>query len=417
MLTRFFQILLFFSLLLISDLQAGDLSQPFELETSATLPQGITNLRLKMVARDLKEGYGDSGTLQPLSQPIVQKANWSQVYGLIANPAQRQGVQNAVNFVTSGKTSEGPGASYGDVSTSARVAIPLLAYGVTPALTLAVAVPVYQVSIQASAGFNTSEEAQKVAAVLNGAQPGAGTSLLTQLDQAVTSQTQAYGYKPIENQSYSAIGDAKVYSKIRLLQTEKDRVTFRPAWVLPTGRQSDPDRLVDVATGDGQFDLESTLFWDHRFNRILSSTLYGRYTVQFSDDVDRRIPTSPGSLLSPDKERVSRDLGDQVAMGFALTVQPLKGFSIGAGYDFQHMNATSYSGARFAPERYTYLSDLYPAQSLHTLVVSAGYSTASLYRDGLFAVPLEINFNYSQTLTGKNIYAGNVFSGELAVFF
>ena len=178
--------------------------------------------------------------------------------------------------------------------------------------------------------------------------------------------------------------------------------------------------LWAIPTGDGQVDVGGMVIWDHQLSSDWKVMTNAGLEVQLPDSLDRRIPTTAGDPLSNDIESVSRNLGDKITLGTGLVFgNPRKGFSIGAGYTFQHMAATSFSGTRFNSTRYGLLEGLQAnqAQTMHSATLQASFATIEWFKEGKFFYPFQVHMTYSKPFAGRNVAAADLIAAEIVLFF
>lgn len=96
-----------------------------------------------------------------------------------------------------------------------------------------------------------------------------------------------------------------------------------------------PADLVGLAPGDGQRDLEVSLYQDLRWNGLLTLDAVARYGVQRPDRVTLRVrsPDRPFAPASAARD-LERDLGDYVRLRLAPRVVLNRFFSVGGEYRF-----------------------------------------------------------------------------------
>jgi hypothetical protein len=145
--------------------------------------------------------------------------------------------------------------------------------------------------------------------------------------------------------------------------------------------------------------------------------------VKFKDHcqriAERRLPAAQDDSLSADKELLLKNWGTSLTTGAGLMQEfPRLGLQLGTQYQVAYTSAVTYSGGqRYAAERYDWLNDLQPSQTLHSVAVLAGFSTVKWYQDGQFVYPLQANLVYSMPVAGRNVPLARVIAGELVLFF
>jgi hypothetical protein len=311
------------------------------------------------------------------------------------------------------------GSTSGVANVNVNAKIPVFAYGVTDKLTVAVAIPVVSIDVNADTGLVKSQQGQQFTDSINDTDPNKGNEVAGKLNDAINAKLKRLGYDPITSYNKTEIGDIKAVGKYRVYNGESDAVTVRSEVTLPTGVAPNADRALDTPTGDGQWDLGASLLYDHYLDRahLVRVNAYAGYTAQLPDHIDRRLPVSNDESLSVDKENVYRDLGDIFSAGAAFVYEFPFGLNASAGYSFQRMGGTHYEGTRFDPYRYSLLEALQPMQMLHAATFTLGYSTVEMFKQGRFKAPFQVNLAYSVPLAGLNVVRNDFMSFELVLFF
>lgn len=118
------------------------------------------------------------------------------------------------------------------------------------------------------------------------------------------------------------------------------RLPLRSGEASPFVRPSD---LVGLSPGDGQRDLELSLYQDLRWGEIFTLDAVGRYGLQRADRLTVRVrsPDRPFAPASADR-RVERDLGDYVRLRLAPRLVLNRFFSVGGEYRLWHKGNDRY---------------------------------------------------------------------------
>ncbi|MBI3542601.1 MAG: hypothetical protein HY075_04930, partial [Deltaproteobacteria bacterium] len=149
------------SLLLATTAVAADLKAPFDFETTAVLPRGVRNPRFKDLVMYMDEKWGGSGGAELLGNKLNKAVSWRDII---------DGQDDAtLKAITEGKVKQmgldpdsPAGGTSGVVNTYVNAKVPVLAVGATEKLTLAVAVPVVTIQVNADTGFVKSDDAQRL---------------------------------------------------------------------------------------------------------------------------------------------------------------------------------------------------------------------------------------------------------------
>ncbi len=402
--------------------EAGNLSTPFESESTAVLPAKIRSPRVKLISGAVESSFDQDGNLNGLGNSMNKRVTWGDVINNQTTETKKNLVRGALQDAGINENTT-VGSTTGFVSTDLQIQVPVMSIGLSENWTLALAVPFYKVHVNASTGFVKSAEGQKFADSIGKDSPLNATEAAKNLTDPINKKALELGYKPIESEDFTALGDIKLVNKYRYFESENDTVTFKNELTLATGRAPQADKIVDVPTGDGQNDISGYAIWDHRLSGEASSKPYGvsvatGVNVQLPDRIERRIPKKTGDPLSDNSEVVERDLGDQFLLSASLFYgSGAGGFYSNLGVQYQYMQASTFRGTKYLAEQYSWLENFYPEQSLTTAVLGFGYSTIGDFRKGKFALPLQANLGLGYPLSGKSASAASLAMGELVIFF
>jgi hypothetical protein len=165
----------------------------------------------------------------------------------------------------------------------------------------------------------------------------------------------------------SHIGDIEAAIKLLVVDTFGDsaggfamRAAIGGAYRFATGQEDDPDDLFDIATGDGQDDVEIRSAVDIRFARRVMTSIRARYTIQLPDETIARIPRGAGDIFPPaySAQLVERDLGDIVEIDAVPRYALSENFSLIAHYMFRRKAEDQYTGTFTIPGSVTGFGDV-----------------------------------------------------------
>lgn len=416
--TRSIPTLLVLSAFAASSAQALDLRAPFELESTKVLPKKIRNPRFKNVFTSINGRFGGDGTEQPLGQRLNKTVSWNDVINAQPSQAEKDVVQGILADAGLTDLNASPGQTTGAVNTFAQVFAPVLAYGVTDNYTLAVAVPIYTVRVDSDAGFKRDSQGQLFVDTASAQNVEKGNEAAGKLNNAIQEKLKRLGYKPIEDQNLNLLGDIRLVGKYLLAQDSIHTLTLKHETTLPTGKTPDPDNVLALPIGDGQWDAGLTLISDVKLDRDVRLNAFGGYVAQLPATMTRRLPTAPNDSLSADKEDVIVNLGDVIVGGTSLNYEmPGSPFTIGVGYQFQRMGKAAIKDGAFDSSRYRLLENELPVRILHSGLLMAGFSTVDMYKRKKFVAPIQANLSYSRALAGMNATTNSMLMAELVLFF
>lgn len=404
---------------------AGGLSPSVDTETTSVLPSKIRTLRYKQYFIDVDSKFNEKGAITPLGQSLNQKVTWNNV--LAAQSGVKKDLLKAsLDAQGIDINGEGPGSLTGEVNMNVNVKVPIIGYGINEYHSIGLIVPVYTIKTSVATSFVTTESGTKWFNSI--ASPSTKAQVKEQLEGAMSNTLQAYGYEPIASEKVSALGDVRFVHKV-LLSEKGDalagshRILWRNEVVAPTGLQPNADKVIDLATSDGQWDVGSGLNYEYsahfkEINLPVSYALSAFYNYQIEDSLERRIPIAQGSSISPDKENVDRKLGDQISLAASMAVGSGRdGSSFSLGYNYQYMLATKFNGNAYASERYSWLEDLNEDAELQSVLAVYSYSTVDKYLNKTFPVPLTWTLSYAQPVSGNNVNDSRIYYTELQFFF
>ncbi len=395
---------------------ANDLTAPFSLENARVLPKNVRNPRFIYLNLGMSERFNGAGQAMPLGAALNRQILASDLINsqpteydraLLAGMLEAEGIDGVM------------GSSRGEARASIRVMAPALAYGVTDRWTVALVAPVFRIDVDVRSGFDRSDAGERFLERLRTRNVVKAHEAATRLNTAANSKATSLGYRPIETQSIQAMGDVQLVNKVQLLQDSTQALALRPVITFPTGRRPDPDAALDIPTTDGRMRAGMSAIHDVRLAPGVRWSKQIGFTLLLPQEIERRIPVSVADPLSADKETLRHRLGNLFLVGTGLeTTIPQLGLVFGAGYHFQYMSQNRFSGSN--PDwtlRYQALEELLPAQSLHSFVLTAGFSSIEWYRSGRFVYPFEAHVALSQPVMGSNVPVATLLSGELVLFF
>lgn len=387
-----------------SSVFATNMKAPISLPTAKTLPKGVRNINLKGVFASASEKYNTYGNPVGLSDPMYTNVTFGDLIIGKDDGFDKAGIISKMQLV--GATEETIlGETTGDINVKPTVTVPVFAWGITNKWTAAIAVPIMKYSLNVDSGIR-----QTNADIYNKVQ----TELMNdglhaereELNRKFAAPLQAkvieYGYKPLANEEGTKLGDIALVNRLKAWEDKNNALTLTGAIVLPTGKELDPNKIVDVPGGDGQTDIVVGLNHDFYFAKYFTFSSGLSYTAQLSDTVERRVPIQRKSTVSKDRDNnIDRNLGDITTAQMASNVN-YRGYSFGMGYTFSYKSGDKYTGDIYEQTRYDWLGKD-SVQNMQALTAKIGYDTITLFKEGKFIAPLAISLTHTRVLDGKNM--------------
>jgi len=217
------------------------------------------------------------------------------------------------------------------------------------------------------------------------------------------------------------LGDVELTANIRLLRGgfEPDSLGVLSSFRyqlgggflvrLGTGEQEDPARFFDQDLGDGQLDLEGSVFGLVEMGSRLGAWGQIRYGIQNEGEIFRRI-TDPSQSL-PDFKRIAPlkwTPGNYFEVDLNPRVFLTPAMSFGVRYHLWSKGTDSYTLGAINPE-FQDPADLPPAellnreteQKLQEIGFSASFSTVEAHARGEASMPLYVRATYFHPMAGS----------------
>jgi hypothetical protein len=411
--------------LLVGALYAGGLSPSVDTETTSVLPAKIRTLRLKQYIVNVENKFSADGVAEPLAKSLNRNVKWNDVLNAQSGP-KKDLLKASLQAQGIDLEGEGPGSLTGDINMLVDVKVPIIGYGINERHSIGLIVPIYTMKTDIKTSFVTTKSGEQWFKSIES--PATKAQIKQELEGVMKNTLRSYGYEPLESEEVTSMGDIRLVHKVLFANygddlTGKHRFLWRNEVVAPTGQGPNADKIVDLASGDGQWDVGVGMNYEYQtyFTEVglpMSYALGWFYNHQLADNLERRVPISQGSSLSPDKEILDRKLGDQVSLTASVSVgNGRDGSSAAVGYNYQYMLPTKYSGTAYASERYDWLENLNRDSELQSMLFLYSYSTVDKFLNKTFPVPLTWTLSYAQPIRGNNVNDSRVYYTELQFFF
>lgn len=246
---------------------------------------------------------------------------------------------------------------------------------------------------------------------------GAGVPLtVAELRQLLESPEYSYLPIPVTRRYQQGIGDMDAGLSLLVFDGIRDttkwgrlgpmsfgvRQSIAAAYRFATGTAAHPDDPLQIATGDGQDDIEFTSATDIAVGRHAWASVLVRYTIQRPADGIARIPDASGSPFIPLERR--RNARHELGNRLDVSVSPrwvLNDFAaVGLGYRWMRQDAERYD--EIAP-----FTDAIPLsyegveRSAHEVGIGFTWSSVASWRRGSARWPIEIQWDHRMVVAGE----------------
>ena len=302
------------ALLMSTSVFAGGLGQPISLPSAKVLPKGVRNFTYKGIITNPDEKFDRSGNSVVLADPLMKKITFGDMIAGQYDPVDKGSLEQKMMAIGANENTE-MGETVGQVNMAVQASVPIFAIGLNKKHTIAIAVPITRYSTNVATGVrHTNKDAIDALRAELSAETGSplkAEEFDEKFGDPINAKLAEYNYEKLENEHNTKLGDIKLVSKYKAFEGNKSAFTLVSALTLPTGQEANVDKVINVGGGDGQTDLELGVAHDFYFNKYLTFSAGASHTLQFADTVEKRVPFTSTSTLTPDVDRSTyRDLGD-----------------------------------------------------------------------------------------------------------
>lgn len=402
----------------------------FALETAKVLPKGVRRVWLVGVySNAVDRRYGDDGRLESVVDGFNKTLTMRDFQRSAPN---LKTLVNYLNVTESGLGTELSALSniYNDYSIRKQILIPSFQYGLTDRLTLGIRTEVTKRTVRNKINSESVSNANAVLARLGDkeaipANLAAGLETLRQenLTPAFIS-SRMYDYKGyVSPRDFEAtdLGDTEVGAKYLVYSDDIFDSAIQSRLIVPTGKERPINNPYDPGSGFGAWGATFELYQEASVTRwlTLNATVIGRH--YFPDTKNRAVPLDEDDnlpSLRPEDgqvQSVRRRMGDELRTELA-TIFNIPGdlFKVWGAYQFWNKDADRFAGSG---------SLYYPGLSrdtgykMHMWETGIRFSTISLFRQGKFQAPLEVDLLYNSTFAGRDIREASYGRLDLKLYF
>lgn len=382
---------------------------PGQADDAMVLPQGRSQAYLDFYRyHETTQRYNADGKREELAHPFTNAALDS---GVLASLAPLDALV--------GK------ATIGDVSVSYQYAIEVLdlgySYGLSDRLSIGIHVPYYWISNNVETEFDNTS-ANVGLNPLNGecCIPVAAGGQPMEVDDVQELVTSDFGFSEIDSWSRDGIGDTELGAKYRFYLQSQSALAMSGGIRIPSGYEDDADKLNDVAWSYGNYALLLRLHYDYLLSDLWSNgksrlhqqlpvpgdlvlNLTLRYDYMLPDEKTMRIGDSPDQVLTPNRERVDRELGDIYNIEVSASYQASAEFSLALTYTYSGKFKDDIDGDMGF--NYASLEDDTDSHQ-QIVIVEASYSTLAAFAAQQSRLPMEFSLAYRERFDGEGPSSG-----------
>lgn len=390
-------------------------------ENTKVLPQGVRRVNIKALQLNLTEKFDNRGESVGLAQPLEKDITFENVLRSkngLENTKLRAFMQD--NAITSDQVL---GSLSADLKGQIRVIAPVVAYGLTERITLAVALPYYLARTEVAVGYRSDDaNAQRFINLLSDPKYNLTASARQAYDNfsdgvaALNSKLESNGFQQLSPWEDKGLGDMTLAIKTRISAGDMFSLANLSGIVAPTGKVENPDILTDVSFGDGTWDLFTGLMCDQRLSSELFLNQFVKFTYQKEAQRVMRLKTAE-EAIEVAKEEVTYKLGNKLDFGASVQWEGDSGLELGLGYEFRRKFRDRYDASepvRSELEKNT-------GQQTNSLELKLGYSSIPAFKRKEIPVPFNISLQHKRVIAGlaknRNVPATRIFMLDMNLYF
>lgn len=395
---------------------AANLRAPIGFTTANVLPFHVRNIQFNEIGAQVNNKFSNDGNAVGLGNSFNKSLTWQDLIENEADPVKRG---DYIGYLNSRGTAlgESVGETTGVVNVATNAQVYALAFGLNEKTTLALAVPVAQIELNTNTASIAGAALNKVASDLaNEGKLDDANELRTKYMNAIQKKLSDNNYKELKNEKSTKLGDVRLIGK-HLLETNADySLALTEEISFPTGVQKDVNKLVDVPTSDGAYNVAAGFIFDYQLSSDISTSFLAKYTAQLPDTHEERVPYKSDSKITPDIDSgVKRNRGDisefSLGLNYSMTDWLIPKLALG----FQYKDKDSFSGSKYENWRYDLLS-LETTQRLVSYQFGVEASTVKLYKQQKFVAPLSATLCVSGVSSGKNVNKDPLYTLNISLF-
>lgn len=387
-------------------------------ERTGVLPKGIRSVTVKQMNTTIREKFDNKGNKGPLAKDLNKSLKIKDI--VKKETGRNKALLKSYLDLNDFKLESSLGEFKGDMAARVRVTVPILSYGLTDNLTVALVFPIYEAYSSVSLDFETNDEADRLVASLashNSNRVGKALETRSKLNNArggLNSKLEENGYQTLNDWSGRGFGDIMAVLKYRFLNASLFKSAATLGVSFPTGRVSNPDILNDIPFGAGAMTLFSSLIVDQNITSWLFINQFVKGTIHFPHISSVRMKT-PDEALAVPKRSVDFLMGNKIETGVSTQVNTSFGLTGGFGYVFERKLQDHYD----IPGRPVEVDFLQKDTDSFTnsIVAKLGYSSLEAFKRKQVPVPMMASLEYKKQLWSKNAPMKDFINFEISIFF
>jgi len=405
---KFFVLLPFFFL--------NQLQNLYGFEKTSVLPKGIRNFTVKQITTSISEKYNSQGKKEPLAKPLEKDLTFQKIVDKETGTKQlllKSFLKDKFNL------NDSLGNFLADMKANVAVTVPVLSYGISDSLTMAIAIPYYQAKVAVSLGFKEDQNAKDFIAALHSEdynQTQAARDVAHKVNNAVDGLNQKLldnNFSTLKNWQGEGIGDITLATKYRFLNEDFLKCATTNGLTIPSGRVSNTDILNDLPFGSGTWDFFTSFILDEHIIPEVFFNQYFKYTRKTASNKNMRLATNDESI-EVEKDNINYKTGDVLNLGTSIQADLSSGWQGGLGYSYEYKFQDRYEINEISPRK---KAEDNTEQKINHFEARLAYSTVKSFKQKNFPVPLVASLEIKKQIKSLNVPNKDLITMDFSIFF
>jgi hypothetical protein len=222
-----------------------------------------------------------------------------------------------------------------------------------------------------------------------------------------------FGFKRIEDFSDNGIGDILLGAKYQYWRSRDLRLAAGGGVRFPTGRQDDPDDLVDMSWSSGAYGLIARFQNDWIVSNLWKTSptpasvgvpvagdliLNGTFRYEWVLPDQATLRVGDANTLTTTRERLDRDLGDRFDLEVSAQYQLSSAWAFSLIYRYGFKLKDEFTSHRGLD---TSVLEKDTDSTEQVYITKLSYSTVPLFLAGRFPLPLEVALSWRDRFAGS----------------
>ena len=362
-------------------------------------------------------GFSANGQKISNQQFFSKNVTYSNLLDEIKDPLERDLANAAFNVYSREKDSIA-GKVINDVEISQSSNAYILGRGFGEQSSLFVIFPVVTIKTKFNSNFELGESLLKLARQLQAdGQYRQAQEIFEKSGNTLGKSLNENGYNPSYPSELTSLANVHVNYRYQAVNFDRFKITTDSFLVIPAGKKYNLNEFLYFKINEEQYSFKQNATFQIIPSNSFSVLSSAYYHKRFSFKQSRRIPKNNTSPLSSDIDpNTTLKFGDTFGASAQLNYSPSPSYVLYFGQSLERKEKDKASGSLFESSRYSYLGQN-TEQNLGITYAGVSINTIQNFLSKNFPAPLDLNFQYSLSNSGKNTMNNQSLTMNLMVFY